>query len=83
MCRSRSTQQSRALGEAFYRCRGDIIRTLHQDISEKVNQTSDVVLAGVMALLLSDVSRRLLLGELDILYIFSVHSNYCQIGSAL
>lgn len=43
--------------ENYYRCRGDVIRSLNEEISEEHRRKSDVVLAGMMGLLLADVSR--------------------------
>jgi hypothetical protein len=58
--RTRATdndKSSTALVESFHRYRGLIIRSLNDDIDVERRRTSDVVIAGVVALLLADVSR--------------------------
>jgi len=56
--RTRSGRQSKALTETYYRYRGLAIRSLREDIDRACRRTSDVVLAGIMTLMLSDVCRR-------------------------
>lgn len=54
--RTRDAGQSNALTETFYRYRGLAIQSLRDDIDVEHKRTSDIVLAGVMTLLLLDVS---------------------------
>lgn len=46
-----------ALAEPFYRYRGNAIRSLKETIDGKHQRTADVVIAGIITLLLIDVSR--------------------------
>jgi hypothetical protein len=49
--------QSKVLAERFYVCRGAAIRSLSKQLDVVRNQTSsDSVMAGVLTLLLNDVS---------------------------
>lgn len=45
-----------ALTESYYRYRGLTIRSLRENIGTDHTPTSDLVLAGIVTLLLSDVS---------------------------
>jgi hypothetical protein len=45
-----------ALGKTFLHYRGLIIRSLNEDVGEENKRTQDVVLAGIITLLLADVS---------------------------
>lgn len=55
--RTRDGNHSKALAESFYRYRGLAIRSLREDIDVEHRRTGDIVLAGVMSLLLSDVQQ--------------------------
>lgn len=50
----------RALAEAFYRYRGVVIQSLQRDKSLEGKQISDVFIAGIISLLLIDVSQNML-----------------------
>jgi hypothetical protein len=56
--RTRDSHQAAALAETYYRYRGLIIRSLREDIDVEQKRTSDLVLAGIMTLLLTEVSPR-------------------------
>ena len=47
---------SKALESTFYRYRGQVIRSLNEDLNKPYKRNSDVVLAGILTLLLVDVS---------------------------
>lgn len=49
------TQQN-ALAQSFYHFRGIIIRSLREDINVRHNSNGDMLVAGIIALLLADVS---------------------------
>ncbi|EAW16759.1 Zn(II)2Cys6 transcription factor [Aspergillus fischeri NRRL 181] len=49
--------RSKSLAVTFYRYRGLVIRSLRNDINQGHKRASDVVLAGIITLLLIDVSR--------------------------
>ncbi|KAM0100700.1 hypothetical protein ACP6JE_004703 [Aspergillus fumigatus] len=52
----RNDPQSKSLAVTFYRYRGLVIRSLRNDINQGHKRASDVVLAGIITLLLVDVS---------------------------
>lgn len=54
--RMRNDPQCSALVETFYRYRGQIIHSLSEDIDVAHKRTGNIVIAGVIALLLADVS---------------------------
>lgn len=54
--RARHSPQSRDLIESFYLYRGLAIRSLSEDIDVEGRRTGDVVIAGIVTLLLLDVS---------------------------
>jgi hypothetical protein len=60
MNRTRHAPESKALAETFYRYRGVVIRSLNEEIGVEHKRTSDIVIAGIVTLLLADVSRTLL-----------------------
>lgn len=45
-----------SLAQSFYHFRGIIIRSLREDIEVRHNRNGDLLVAGVIALLLADVS---------------------------
>lgn len=47
---------SAMLGKAFFRYRGLMIRSLNDDINIQDRRSDDVVLAGILTLMLADVS---------------------------
>ena len=55
--RTRNEPHSNALAEKFFRYRGLAIRSLSEDISVEYKRTADIVIAGIVTLLLADVSR--------------------------
>ncbi|OIW28760.1 C6 zinc finger domain-containing protein [Coniochaeta ligniaria NRRL 30616] len=55
--RTRDVGHSKALAESFYHYRGLAIRSLREDIDVEHKRTGDVVLAGIVSLLLSDVQQ--------------------------
>lgn len=48
---------SKSLENTFYRYRGLMIRSLNDDINIPSRRNGDIVLAGILTLLLADVSR--------------------------
>lgn len=56
MNQMRNDPQSKSLAVTFYRYRGLVIRSLRNDINQGHKRASDVVLAGIITLLLVDVS---------------------------
>ena len=56
MNRTRSSGPGGYLTESFYRYRGNAIRSLNETIDSEHNRTADVVIAGIITLLLTDVS---------------------------
>lgn len=54
--RMRSDTRHNALAKCFYHLRGLIIHSLREDIGFRNNRNGDVLVAGVIALLLADVS---------------------------
>jgi hypothetical protein len=57
MNRTGSDPQSSILSKTFLRFRGLIIRSLSEDIKNDNKRMSDGVIAGILTLLLADVSR--------------------------
>lgn len=57
MNQTRDDPHSKSLAVTFYRYRGLVIRSLRGDINQGHKRSSDVVLAGIITLLLIDVSR--------------------------
>jgi hypothetical protein len=57
MNQTRDDPHSKSLAVTFYRYRGLAIRSLRSDINDGNKRTGDVVLAGIITLLLIDVSR--------------------------
>jgi hypothetical protein len=57
MNRTRDDPCSNPLAVTFFRYRGLVIRSLRSDIDRGHKRTGDVVLAGIITLLLIDVSR--------------------------
>jgi hypothetical protein len=57
MNQTRNDPHSKSLAVTFYRYRGLVICSLRSDINEGNKRTGDVVLAGIITLLLIDVSR--------------------------
>ena len=55
--RMREDPQRNNLAETFYRYRGIVIRSLIEDINVERKRMGDVVIAGILSLLLADVSR--------------------------
>lgn len=55
--RTRNDIQSNALAETFFRYRGLVIRSLNDDINLEHRRTADVIIAGIITLLLADVSQ--------------------------
>ncbi|KIX09109.1 uncharacterized protein Z518_00187 [Rhinocladiella mackenziei CBS 650.93] len=55
--RTRNDLQCNALAESFYRYRGNVIRSLREDINVEHKRTGDIVIAGIMSLLLADVQQ--------------------------
>lgn len=54
--RTRNDPQCNVLAETFYWYRGLVIRSLNEDISVEHKCTGDIVIAGIITLLLADVS---------------------------
>jgi hypothetical protein len=54
--RTRSDPQSKPLAEKFYLYWGLAVRSLNEQLDVQDRQTSDLVMAGIMTLLLADVS---------------------------
>ncbi|KAB8073634.1 hypothetical protein BDV29DRAFT_175119 [Aspergillus leporis] len=57
MNRMRNNPQSNVLAETFFRCRGLAIRSLSDDLDVGHRRTGDIVIAGILTLLLSEVNR--------------------------
>lgn len=53
---TRHDPSSKALEKTFYRYRGLMIRSLNEDINISNMRNGDIVLAGILTLLLADVS---------------------------
>lgn len=56
MSRTTNGFRSSALAEPFYRYRGIIIRGLRDDMDVEHKRTGDSVIAGILTILLADVS---------------------------
>lgn len=54
--RTRNDPQSKSLAEKFYLYWGLAVRSLNEQLDVRNKQTSDLVMAGIMTLLLADVS---------------------------
>lgn len=54
--RTRQHSHCNALAANYYRHRGMVIRALNEDLDEEQKRTGDIVLAGILMLLLADVS---------------------------
>ncbi len=50
----------RALAERFYVCRGKALRSLRECLNMETHHTDDMIIAGIVTLLLADVSTTLL-----------------------
>ena len=50
----------RALAERFYVCRGKALRSLRECLNMETHHTDDMIIAGIVTLLLADVSATLL-----------------------
>jgi hypothetical protein len=55
--RIRGPTRSAHLSESFYRYKGKILQSLRADLDVEQKRTGDLVLAGVMTLLLSEVQQ--------------------------
>ncbi|KAI8717164.1 Zn(2)-C6 fungal-type domain-containing protein [Fusarium sp. LHS14.1] len=55
--RTRNDPQSKALAEKFYSYWGLAVRSLNEQLNVQNRQTSDLVMAGIMTLLLADVQQ--------------------------
>lgn len=55
--RTRSDLQSKALAEKFYLYWGLAVRSLSEHLDVEDRRTGDMVIAGILTLLLADVSR--------------------------
>ena len=56
MNRTRDDPQCKNLAETFYRYRGIVLRSLNEDINVEQKRMGDIVMAGILSLLLADVS---------------------------
>jgi hypothetical protein len=53
--RAKHDPQYAVLAEELYECRGVMIRSLNEEINAESKRTSDIAIAGIITLLLSDV----------------------------
>lgn len=60
MNRARLVNQPNNLASSYYRYRQIVLRSLQKDINAERRQKSDFVIAGIMTLLLADVSLSIL-----------------------
>lgn len=57
MNRTRNEPRYETLAETFYQYRGNAIRSLNESINVDHKCTADIIIAGIITLLLTDVSR--------------------------